>query len=71
MNGGGQVEMKLKLVQVPVSDTDRAKELLRREGGLQCGSDPVLDNHPLAAGVAGLRSDRLINRTEPRAPCRP
>lgn len=71
MNGGGQVEMKLELVTGASVGHRSSEGALRREGGLQCGSDPVLDNHPLAAGVAGLRSDRLINRTEPRAPCRP
>ncbi len=33
MNGGGQVEMKLELVQVPVSDIDRAKELYVERAG--------------------------------------
>ena len=33
MNGSGQVEMKLELVSVPVSDIDRAKEFYVDKAG--------------------------------------
>ena len=44
MNDGGQVEMKLELISVPVSDVDRAKEFYVEKAGFNPDHDHAVSD---------------------------
>ena len=44
MNDGGQVDMKLELISVPVSDVDRAKEFYVEKAGFNPDHDHAVSD---------------------------